>query len=263
MLRESFSGKDSVSWVKNRFDVIHINKRGDREVVFNASLTASEKELAATLNVRQTPSIIFLDGQNQVVMRSDGYRTTKDMQRIFKYVDSKSYLKESLSDFIARTAVCGGHYKLRSHPQFSTHTDLSAVSTPLMVIFEDAYCDGCDLMHDTLLQDETVNKLMSRMTVVRLDTRSQNVITTPDGQQLLPGTWTDKLRLSARPAIVIFTNEVERIRIAGVLRRFHFQTALRYVAEAGYQHYATPRDFGRAYREQLLREGKTVDVGVQ
>ena len=127
MLRESFSGKGEVAWVKNRFDVIDLNKRGDREVVFNASLTASEKEISAALNVRSTPAIIFLNGENQVVMRSDGYRTQKDMQRIFKYVDSKSYLKENLATFIKRTSQRGGHYTLRAHAQFARMTALGSV----------------------------------------------------------------------------------------------------------------------------------------
>ena len=263
MLRESFSGEGDVAWVKNRFDVIDLNTRGDREVAFNAHVTATEKELVRALNVRSTPALLFLDGQNKVVMRSDGYRTTTDMQRIFRYVESKSYLREPLAAFIKRTATDGPRYTLRPHAQFVERRDLANVSRPLMVLFEDRYCDGCDLLHDTLLKDATVNALMSAMVVVRLDTRSKVLVTTPTGERLTAGAWAEQLGLIARPGIVMFTGTTERIRVAGVLRRFHFQTALRYVAEARYAQYATSRDFGRAYREELLRAGKTVDVGVQ
>ena len=66
-------------------------------------------------------------------------------------------------------------------------------------------------------------------------------------------------KLSARPAIVIFTNEVERIRIAGVLRRFHFQTVpgIRRAPAIN----MTPRTLGKISRAAVA-EGKTVDVGV-
>ena len=78
--------------------------------------------------MRQTPSIIFWTAKIRLSC-SDGYRTTKDMQRIFKYVDSKS-LKESLSTLLRALpslwALCA-----QESPAFSTNTDLSAVSTPL------------------------------------------------------------------------------------------------------------------------------------
>jgi thioredoxin-related protein len=262
MLRESFTGSDFSPWLKQRFDAIELSTRGDREVVFNEDLTVTEKELATVLGVTQTPSMIFLDAQNKAIARSDGYRTPKDFKRLLDYVDSKSYLKMNLTSFIERTTN-GPHYTLRSHPRFEQTTDLSRVSKPLVIVFEDSYCDACDLMHDTLFKNVEVNALMSKMTVVRLDAAANTLIVTPQGERTTAKKWASNLKLNTRPSIVIFDGVKERVRIAGVLRRYHFQVALRYMANGHHLQYATVRDFSRAWRERLLAQGKVIDVGVQ
>lgn len=262
MLRESFTGSDYSPWLRERFDAIEISTRGDREVVFNEAITATESELADALGVRQTPAILFLDAANKVVVRSDGYRTPTDFKRILDYVDSKSYLLMDLATFVRKTSG-DAHYTLRAHKAFEAVGDLSRVDGPLMVIIEDRWCDGCDLMHDTLLRDEVVNALMAKMTVVRLDADSEQSITTPDGVMTTPRKWAKELGLAARPSLVLYADGRERVRIKGVLRRFHFQTALRYVADGHYAKYPTVRDFGRAWQERLLAEGVTIDLGVQ
>jgi thioredoxin-related protein len=262
MLQESFTQAQFVPWLRGRFDVVGINIRGDREVAFNEQLTVTEKELAETLGVRQTPAIIFLDSANKAVMRSDGYRSQKDFKRILDYVDSKSYLSTDLNGYITKTSG-GPHYEFRTHSQFSSNRDLSAGEAPVMVIFEDGYCDSCDLMHDTLLRDETANALMAQMTVVRLNANATSPITKPDGEQTTPKAWIKELGLAVRPAIVMVDGPVELVRIAGVLRRYHFQTALRYVAKGKYHNYPTLRDFSRAQRAQLLAAGHVIDLGAQ
>lgn len=262
MLRESIAGSEYTPWIRERFNAIAINTRGDREVVFDESTTVTEKKLAEVLRVNQTPAIIFLDARNEAVLRSDGYRTKKDFKRILDFVDSKSYLKTDLSGFIASRAGAPD-YRLRPHPGFSEATDLGAGTRPVMVIFEDRYCTACDLMHDTLLKDDTVNALMARLTVVRLDAESDEPIVTPAGARTTPREWAASLGILARPAIVMMDGPRELVRIAGVLRRFHFQTALRYVAEGGYHVFPSLREYSRAWQAKLLSEGKVIDVGVQ
>ena len=262
MLRESFNNPQRSPWIKANFDAIALSTRGSREVVFNETLTASERELSQALGVRQTPAIMFLDANNKVVFRSDGYRTPKDLDRLLRYVSSKSYLRLELASYIKKTDK-GAHYTLRGHDLFANTDNLALTKKPVMVIFEDAYCDGCDLMHDTLLKNAQVNALMRTMLVVRLDADSDAPLTIPDGTRTTPKAWASAMKLNARPGMVLFAEGKELIRIAGVLRRFHFQTALRYVAEEHYVFHASLREFSRAHRAKLLSEGKTVDLGVQ
>ena len=262
MLRESLTQAAFVPWLRERFDVIAIDVRGAREIAFNEQLTVTETELAETLGVRQTPAIIFLDATNKAVLRSDGYRTPKVFKRILEFVDSKSYLTTDLASFVGTTAG-QPHYRLRAHPKFSSATDLSAGETPVMVIFEDGYCNTCDLMHDTLLRDATVNALLDKLTVVRFDARAQTPLIKPDGTATTAKDWATELGLNARPSIIIMDGPIELVRIAGVLRRYHFQTALRYAAEGKYHEYPTLRDFSRAQRKALLAAGQVIDLAVQ
>jgi hypothetical protein len=53
------------------------------------------------------------------------------------------------------------------------------------------------------------------------------------------------------------------VRIAGVLRHFHFTTALRYVGERHDRDHATLRDYSQAYRQRLLDAGVDIDMGRQ
>ena len=262
LLQESIAGADYTPWLRQRFDVIAINVRGDREVVFDAQTTVTEKELAQLLKVRQTPAVVFLDGQNRRVMRSDGYKTTREFKRILDYVDSKSYLTMDLPAFVAKSAG-GPHYALRPHPAFKALDDLSGVAGPMLVVFEDGWCDACDLFHDTLLADPEVNELLARYTVVRLDAASAAPLVDPAGRRTSAQAWSRELGLNARPMLLLFDDGREVVRIEGVLRHFHFTSALRFVAEEKFLEFPTLSAYSRDRIEQLLKAGVDVDLGRQ
>ena len=262
VLRESIVGSDYSPWLRERFDAIAINIRGDREVVVNEEVTVTEKDLAQMLKVYQTPAVIFLDGTNRQVMRVDGYRTPLEFKRVLEYIDDKAYLQMDLASYVART-VSGPHYALRSHSAFTEVADLSSGDKPVLVLFEDAWCDGCDLLHDTLLADPEINELLAEFTVVRLDAESEAPIIDPSGKTTTPRAWVRELGINARPAFVLFADGQEMVRIAGVLRHFHFTTALHYVGKGRYLEYATLRDYSMDRRQKLLDAGVTIDLGRQ
>ena len=261
VLRESLVESAYSAWLRERFDVIALNVRGDREVAYSAEVTASEKELAQLLKVQQTPAVIFLDAQNRQVMRADGYLTSEEFKRVLDYVDSKSYLRMDFASFVAQNAS-GPSYVFRPHPSFADLANLT-MDGPLLVLFEDAWCHGCDLLHDTLLSDPEVNALLEKITVVRLDAESETPLVDPAGRNTTPRAWVRELGLNTRPAFVLIANGTERGRIKGVLRHWHFTTALRYLAERHYDAYATAREFSRAFRQQQLDAGMTLDLGRQ
>ncbi len=262
VLRESIVGSDYSPWLRERFDAIAINIRGDREVVFNEEVTVTEKELAQMLKVHQTPAVIFLDGANRQVMRVDGYRTPVEFKRVLDYIDDKAYLQMDLASYVVKTAS-GPHYALRPHTAFAEVADLSSGDKPVLVLFEDAWCGGCDLLHDTLLADPEVNELLEEFTVVRLDAESEAPIVDPSGRKTTPRAWVRDLGINARPAFVLFADGQDLVRIYGVLRHFHFTTALRYVGKGRYAEFATLRDYSRDRQQKLLDAGVTIDLGRQ
>ena len=58
---------------KRGFSPAGVNVRGDRDIVWTDGTTYSEKQLTATLKVRGTPTILFLDEKGAVALRLVGY----------------------------------------------------------------------------------------------------------------------------------------------------------------------------------------------
>ncbi|MGB5774961.1 MAG: thioredoxin family protein, partial [Sedimenticolaceae bacterium] len=147
MTEENFKHAPYKEFIKANFDVIAINIRGDREVVLNEGTSLTEKELAVRLKVMYTPTIVFLNQQNKVVARVNGYRSVPDFKYVLDYVQEKAYLETSLSKYVdARKEPV---YSFRDHPQLKQVKDLKSVADqPLAVIFEDKGCLDCDALHD-------------------------------------------------------------------------------------------------------------------
>lgn len=258
MLEDSFKGTHQ-AFIREHFDVIALNVRGDREVAFSDTLRMPEKEAARQLEVRFTPTMLFLDEHNQSVLRVDGYRSVEDFGHLLHYVAEGAYRQASLSDFLdarPRAAV----YRLRSHPSFSPRTDLSGVEGPLMVLFEDETCTSCDELHDHVLTHPLTRELLRELTVVRLDARSSAAIVEPGGRSTTPRQWAADLDMTYRPGVVLFDGSREVYRIDGYRRTFHFQQVLRYVVGREWERYASYREFAHADREAILARGEDVDV---
>ena len=259
MVRENFKGSAYSQFLQDNFDVIAINIRGDREVLMTDDISLTEKQLAEQLKVRYTPTIIFLDRDNSPVLRLNGYRSVDSFKHVLDFIDSEAYRHTTLAGFVEQQQQ--PVYTLRDDPAFTDLTDLSQVTDkPLMVLFEDSSCDECATFHDTMFDRDDTRKLLDGLTVVRLDAYSEQPIIDVHGHQTTPKAFAEELGISYRPGIVLFNNDREIIRIDGMLRRFHFQTVLRYVSEGHYRQYPEFRDYNRAYQDTLLESGQDIDI---
>jgi thioredoxin-related protein len=260
MIEENFKHAPYVEFIKENFDVIAINIRGDREVALNEQTSLKEKELADKLNVLYTPTIVFLNQENQVVARVNGYRSVPDFKHVLDYVQQKAYLETSLAKFVdARKQAV---YSFRDHPQLTPVTDLSsAAETPLAVIFEDRGCVDCDALHDGHLSRPEVRSLLENFTFVRLDALSDEAIVDVDGNRTTPRAYAEKLGLVYRPGIVLFDRGREVMRITGVLYTYHFEEVLRYVGERHYEQYPDSfYDYLDVRTAEITASGNDVDL---
>jgi len=261
MIEDNFKHSPYTDFIKENFDVIQLNIKGDREIAFNAETSVSEKDLATLLKVRYTPTVIFLNGDNKSVLRLNGYRSVRDFGYALEYVQQKAYLNATLSQFIDSRPP-EKQYSFRSHPQLKQITDLQSVAAgPLAILFEDSHCDLCDELHDGHLNSPDVRSVLENFTFVRLDARSSDPIIDPEGNKTTPKDFAEKLGLSYRPGFVLYDKGKEISRIDGLLYRYHFEETLRYVGERLYEKY--PKSFYQylsVRTEQLLAEGKDVDL---
>ncbi|MCG8428552.1 MAG: thioredoxin fold domain-containing protein [Chromatiales bacterium] len=261
MADENFANAPYTDFIKENFDVIAVNIKGDREIAFDENTTVSEKELAGLLKVRYTPTIIFLNKENKTVARVNGYRSVEAFKHMLDYVKEQAYTDTTLANFIeARQKK--DNYSFRNHPQFKKVSNLqTAAQKPLAVLFEDSGCDACNTLHDGHLSNPDINKVLENFTVVRLDALSEEKIVDVDGNTTTPKAFAKKLGLTYRPGIVLFDKGREIQRIDGLLYTYHFTEVLRYVGERHYEKYPNSfYDYLDVRTEAILASGKDVDL---
>ncbi len=252
------------AFIEKHFDSIAINIKGARTVTLAGGEELSERDYANRLRVLYTPTIIFLDKDAKPVYRINGFWNAKMFRAAAEYISSKSYKSMSLPAFVKAQAAqkkAQKSYAFRSHPQLEKITDFSKVTKPLLVLFEDKQCMGCDKLHDRNLARPEIREVLKGFVFTRLDADSEEPIIDVDGQKTTAKDWAVKLKLTARPGLVMFDKGKERQRIDGELYGFHFQYALRYVSGRHYEKYPTWLKYLSAETEKLLQKGQNVDIG--
>ena len=259
MLTESYETEPTTSYIKENFDTIAINVRGDREIAFNEEITVTEKQLSEILKVAATPAILFLDENNKTVVRVNGYRAPERFRQILEYVATRSYKTTSLADYLD-ARLNKNVYSLRDNPLFTDISDLSAVEGPLMVIFEDGSCYDCDEFHDGVLAHPQVREEIAPFTIVRLDADSTQKIVAPDGEETTAAGLARKYEVIYRPGVLAFDGGMLLRRADSLLFPHHFKEYMRYVA-GGFYKEVDWRTYSERRTEELLQAGIDIDLG--
>ncbi len=259
MLVESFESEPLTTYLQEHFDTIAINVGGDREIIFNEETTVIEKKLAEILKVRATPAILFLDSENKTVVRVDGYRSPERFEQVLHYVTEKAYQQGPLSEYLDKN-LNKDIYTLRDYELFAQLTDLSRVSGPLAIIFEDGSCYDCNEFHDNILSRKEVQAELEAFTLVRLDADSTEEIIDLDGNKTTAKALANKHEIIYRPGILIFDEKMLARRYDSLLFPHHFKEGFRYVA-GGYYKTQDYRSYSESRTEELLAKGVDINLG--
>ena len=81
MTSETFSDPAVLERLKRGFVPVGVNVRGDRDMTWTDGATLSEKQLAATLKVRGTPTIVFVNEKGEIARRLVGYIAPAEFAR--------------------------------------------------------------------------------------------------------------------------------------------------------------------------------------
>jgi len=249
-------------FIQKHFDSIHIDIKGSREIAFNEDTEVSEKDLARALKVSFTPTLLFMDANNKVVARVNGYRSPREFKQVLNFVHEKAYLKTDLASYRLKH-LKDSVYTLLDHDEFTEITDLQKASEtdkPLAVLFEDKTCDECERFHKEILDLNETKRLMKSFNFVRLDALSSQKIIDPQGNKTTAGEWLKKENISYRPALLVFIKGKEKARITGLIKSFHFQQLLSYFALKKYNEYPNFIAYGEEYTKKILDSGKDVDI---
>ena len=261
MIEEGFKNSTNTQIIKDNFDVVAINIKGDKEISLNENLTMTEAEVRDHYKVNFTPTIVFLDQNNHLVYKVNGYRSPQNFKHALDFVSSRSYQQMSLAQFISNQDR-RKRYTLRAHDSFQDISDLSKKrQKPLLVLFEDQYCVLCDRLHEGHLNNPEIIQLLDLFDVVRLDAESNQPIIDVDGNSTTAKQFANKLSLNYRPGIVMFDQGKEVMRIDALLYSYHFAGHLRYIGERHYLQYPeSVFDYLTVYKQSVLKSGQNIDL---
>jgi thioredoxin-related protein len=257
LIEDNFHNPSLVKTIRENFDVVAINMWGDREIYDFDEITLTEKQFAEKLHVQFTPTLIFFDNQNNIILRLNGYQNSDKMQKALDFTLNKHYKNKSFAEFTATN----DNGKLNSQEFFSKNYDLTKQQDKyLAVLFERPNCAECDDLHTRLLSQDNIKNLITQMQVVQLNTNTDKLITS-NGKKISAKNWYQDLSLTYFPAMVIFDkNGKEIIRGDGYFRNFHFESILDYALTESYK---TQPNFQRyiEHKADKIREtGRDVDI---
>jgi thioredoxin-related protein len=261
MVEEGFKNNANTQIIKDNFDVVAINIRGNKEVALSEDLTMTEEEVRNHYKVNFTPTIVFLDQNNKLVYKVNGYRSVENFKHVLNFVKTRAYQNTTLAEFIWQQKRTK-HYLFKDHSSFQSITDLSAKrDKPLLVLFEDEYCVMCNRLHNGHLKNPEILRELDLFDVVRFNAESDQAIIDVDGNKTTPSQYVKKLGLDYRPGIVMFDQGVEVMRIDALLYTYHFSGHLRYIGERHYKQYPdSVYDYLRVYRQKILDAGQDIDL---
>lgn len=206
MLKESFiSHNETSNFAKQYFDVINLNVKGSREVIWDSKTTLTEKDLAVMLKIQYSPTILFLDSNRNIILRINGYRTAKNFKQILEYIQGKHYKEKTLTQYLASISFLSdqkGKEKVSKNLR-----DLSTIKTPLALLFEEKSCSQCDYLNNVTLKNEELKKEIAKFTLIRFDANSEEEFISVDGIKTTPKKFVTTLNLDYRPGILLYNEK--------------------------------------------------------
>lgn len=258
MLDQNFKTGENQAFIQDNFSVIAVNIKGNREITMPDGESMEEKDLAKSLGVKYTPAIVFLNKDGKQIFRTNGYRNPKLFGHTVEYVAKNHIGKQTLNQFIAQKAQPS--YQFAEHDMLSSMTDLSGLSDPVLMLFEDQRCTGCQDLHTNLLNRDDVRDELDKFVFLRFDTDSDKKIIWFDGTQLTPKQVAQKYNLSYRPGFLLFDEGKKIIEIDNRLYSFHFNTVLSFVSGRNYKTYEDFNAYRNALQGKLLEQGININL---
>jgi thioredoxin-related protein len=251
--------------VREHFDVIAINIRGDRDVVTVGGESLTEKDFARALRVQFTPTILFFDEAGKVALRLNGYLPPERFEAALDYVAGGMEFGMTYNEYLAASADEASSGRITQEEFCSTAPlDLSTNDTsdrPTAVFFEQKQCPNCDVLHSRVLSEPSTRAMAEKFRCVQLDMWSNEKVTTPAGVALTAREWAKQLDVKYAPTIVLFGRDgQEVIRSEAWFKTFHTQSIFDYVysgayrSEPEFQRYITDR------ADRLREDGTEVDI---
>ena len=265
LVERNITQKHIADKLKKHFDIIALNMWGDREITYVDGKSYTEKTLAETLKVQFTPTVLFFNESNQVILRLNGYRSPNRFFADISYVADKKENDIRYRDYIKTNyKPAPSSKKMHPEPFFSPPPfNLKRENgKPLAVFFEQKDCPNCDTLHKQILPDASIRKILQSYDAVQLDMWSAKVaVITPTGQHTTARDWAKALDIKFAPSIVIFNEKGEEIiRSEAFFKVFHTAGIMSYVLEGAYRKQPSFQRYLSDKADRLREHGEDVDI---
>lgn len=266
LLNDNFGSKSISEKTQKHFDVIAINMWGDREVTDFAGQATTEKQFAESLRVQYTPTLLFLNEQNKVVLRINGYFAPHKFDVALDFVAQKQDGKVAFRDFYRKAAPNKASGKLNTIGETVPHPLNLAENRknshrPLLVLFEQHACADCDTLHKDVLSRPALGHAMTNIDIAQVDMWSKDKMIAPDGREIAIRDWAKELNVKYAPSLVFFDSAgKEAFRAEAFLKTFHVHGAIDYVVSGGYRWQPNFQRYLQHRNEALTARGFEVDL---
>ena len=218
------------------FDVVALNIWGSKEVYGLDGTATTEKEIARSLGVQFTPTIIFFNADGKPVLRLNGYVSPTDMQVALNYVQNKIYESQTIFEYLAANQPRSANARLNTQPFIQDEKNLNVKGRPRAVLFEQTSCPDCDTFHRCVLSLDSVRERFEPFHTVQLDMWSTSPVTTTSGEKKTARDYARDMKIMYAPSLVLFDSAgFEIIRVESQLRSFHTEAVLEYIADGIYK----------------------------
>jgi thioredoxin-related protein len=268
LVERNFAQKNIKEKSQKNFDIVAINMWGDRPVINLDGKEYTEKSYAAALKVQFTPTILFFNEQGKVVLRLNGYRSPQrfniDLDYVAGHKESKinyrDFVKANLPDTKSNKKLNNEDFFIKGPYDFSQKSR-KGNTRPFAVFFEQRDCPDCDRLHNKVLPDKNLLKIIKHFDVAQLDMWSNTPVITPSGNKMTAREWARKLDIEFAPSIVIFNPEgKEIIRSEAFFKVFHTQGIFNYVLSGGYKKEPSFQRYLTEYADHLREQGIDVNI---
>jgi len=266
LMRVNFSQKELADKTRRHFNAVAINIWGDREVTWMDGKVMTEKAFAAFLKVQFTPTLLFFDEKGRVALRVNGYYPPHQLHAALDYVAGRHESRTAFADYLRKNTREAASGRLNDQPFFlkpplNLDRKPGLATRPLAVLFEQKQCAACDELHRTGFKEPSVQSLITRFDVARLELFGAEELVTPLGKPTTAELWARELKVAYTPTLVFFdSNGREAFRVETYLRPFHLASSLEYVASGAYRSEPSFQRFVQARAERIRAAGGRADL---
>lgn len=252
LIENNWQQGDTTHYTRKNFDVVAIDTKGIKSITDFDGFVYDEKQYSLNMNTNFTPSLLFYNLQEKLILRLSGYQQPYRLMAALEYVADNHYKDQSFSSYLSQAetaADLSGNNDLNSQsyfadPPFNLNRKQFKAGSPLAVFFEKKHCHACDILHSHPLQNKSINNAFEHLDVIQLDRQSEQPIITPKGVKTTTAEWANQLDIHYSPTIIFFDESgKEIIRIDSVVWAKRLGRVLEYIQSSSYKEYPSFLDW--------------------